>query len=82
MALRVANCESGMNPNAKNSKNANGSVDSGIFQINSVHHTRMEKLGLDVWNPRDNIKFAKILYDESGFMPWVCYWHKDHLAMR
>lgn len=74
-ALAIVACESGFNPNAHNASNKNGTVDSGLFQINSIHHTRMEELGLDVWKPQDNIKFARMLYDESGFAPWVCYTH-------
>ena len=42
------------------------------MQINSVHNARMAKLGLNPMEPEDNIKFAKILYDEQGWSPWTC----------
>ena len=37
LAVRVAKCESGLDPNAKH-ENEPGSIDRGIFQINSKHH--------------------------------------------
>lgn len=81
-ALMVANCESGLNPNAYNPHNNDGSTDGGLWQINSVHIKRMNELGLDRWNPEDATKYARMLYDEQGWNPWVCFWHPDHLAMR
>ena len=80
-ALAIAKCESGLNPDAYNPKNKNGSVDRGLFQVNSVHDNRLEALGLDPWNPEDNAVFARMLYEENGWLPWVCAWHKDHLAL-
>jgi hypothetical protein len=71
-AVAVATCESGLKPNAYNASNRNGTTDGGVFQLNSTHYPRMEKLGLDPWNVHDNIKFARILYNESGWKPWVC----------
>lgn len=40
LALRVAKCESGLNPNAKN-VNMDGSIDRGLFQINSKYHSEV-----------------------------------------
>jgi len=80
-ALAVANCESGLNPKAYNPNNSNGSTDGGLWQINSTHDSRLEVLGLNKYNPEDATKFARMLYDESGWRPWVCAWHPDHLAM-
>ena len=37
LALRVATCESGLNPGAKNT-NTSGSVDRGLYQWNSRWH--------------------------------------------
>jgi hypothetical protein len=81
VAIAVANCESGLNPKAYNPKNNNGSTDGGLWQINSVHDKRLKELGLDKFNAEDATKFARILYEESGWNPWVCFWHPDHLAM-
>lgn len=66
---RVMACESGGNNDAYNP--TNGSHDNGLFQISDLYHgPRVRALGLDVGNPADNIKFARILYDESGLQPW------------
>lgn len=80
-AVAIATCESNLNPNAYNDKNVTPTVDRSLFQINSVHDARLEALGLDPWNPADNIAFARMLYDEQGWRPWVCAWSKDHLAL-
>lgn len=79
IAVRIAKCESNFNPDALNTRNANGTVDRGVMQLNSVHDSRLNELGLDPFDPKDNIKFARMLYDDSlrrkgdGFLPWVCY---------
>lgn len=79
-AVAIADCESGLNPKAYNPRNKDGSVDRGLFQLNSVHDKRVESMGMDVWDVEDNVAFAKMLYDESGFTPWVCY-TKNMLVM-
>lgn len=72
-AVAIARCESGLKPDAYNPTNRNGSVDRGLFQINSIHDERLEELGLDPWKLEDNVAFARILYDETGgFHHWVC----------
>lgn len=78
-AMAVAECESGLKPTAYNPNNANGSTDGGLFQLNSTHDKRLKELGLDKWDAEDNATFARILYDESGWRPWVCAWR--HLAI-
>lgn len=72
-AVLIAKCESGLNPNALNTKNKNGTSDGGLMQINSVHDTRLLELGLDKFNVDDNLAFARILYEERGWKPWVCF---------
>lgn len=79
-AIAIARCESGLKPDAYNPKNYNGSVDRGLFQINSTHDTRMDALGLDPWNPEHNAQFARLLYEESLWQPWVCHNKGMHLA--
>jgi len=72
-ALRIAQCESGLNPLAHNNRNKNGSTDGGLYQINSVHDKRLNELGLDKYDIEDNIAFARRLYEENGWKPWVCH---------
>jgi len=69
--LEVARCESQYKITAHNTKlNKDGTTDGGIFQLNSVHDQELAALGLNKFDPEDNIKFARILYDRSGLRPW------------
>lgn len=69
-AIKIARCESGLKEAAFNPANTNGTTDSGIFQINSVHgvakHILMDS---DV-----NIAVARVIYERAGnsWRPWVC----------
>lgn len=58
LALAVMVKESGGNPTALNTKNRNGTYDSGIMQINSTNHGWLSReLGIkDFNNPYDNMK--------------------------
>jgi len=70
IALAVAKAESSLNPKATN-LNRNGSTDTGLFQINSIHGYETDYL-LDVEN---NVKVAYEIYKKAGnqFTPWVAY---------
>ena len=46
LCIRVARCESGLNPLARNT-NAGGSVDRGLYQINSKYHPEVTDLQAD-----------------------------------
>lgn len=64
----VGTCENGKwNPTATN-HNRNKSWDAGIFQINSVHGYSQEYL----FNPENNIKVAKKIFDGRGWTSWSC----------
>ena len=65
--VKVAECESELLPHADR---AGLHVDVGLFQINQVHLSRLSELGLDRWDPVDNITYARMLYDEAGLTPW------------
>ncbi|MFS4438589.1 hypothetical protein ACMA5I_10275 [Paracoccaceae bacterium GXU_MW_L88] len=78
-AIAVAMCESGLRADAYNPANNNGTTDGGLYQLNSVHDARLAELGLDKWNVEDNIAYARMLYDESGWTPWVCHNKGLHL---
>ena len=80
-AIAVATCESGLNPDAYNPNNKNGTTDGGLWQINDVHNERLEQLGLDKWDPEDATTFARMLYDNRGWKDWMCY-TKGMIAMR
>lgn len=61
---KIAKCESGLNPNAKN-KN---STARGLFQVMSSVHGVQEKW---LYNPMVNALIAKQLYDRQGTVPWA-----------
>jgi len=65
-ALRIFECESGLNPKAVNTNNKNGTFDAGLPQINSVHGIKAKWLK----NPSISIRVAKQLFDEQGWSPW------------
>ena len=47
--------------------NTNGSIDRGLFQINSIHGTCC------TFDAIKNARCAFKLYQEQGFKPWVAY---------
>ena len=73
LAQAIAQGESTMDPNAQSKPNADGSVDNGLFQINSLAHPEYK------WKPNDvmeNARFAarQLNYgaakaDELGVLP-------------
>jgi hypothetical protein len=62
-AVKIAKCESGLNPKAVSPTN-----DHGLMQINKSAH----KVEGDIYDVDTNLQFARKLYDESGWKPWVC----------
>lgn len=65
-AASIALAESGGDPNAIN-HNSNGSIDRGLWQINSVHGK------LSTTNVAGNALAAVKLHSESQFTPWVTF---------
>ena len=70
-ARRIAECESGMNPNAVSPTN-----DHGLFQINAVHRGQFEAVTgapwSSVYDPELNTIYARYLYGQQGWGPWTC----------
>ncbi len=70
-AIRIAQCESGMNPNAVSPTN-----DHGLFQINIVHRSQFEAVTgaswSSVYDPELNTIYARHLYAQQGWGPWTC----------
>lgn len=75
-AIAVAKAESGMRCNATNT-NKNNSVDSGIYQINSIHKAKYQ--GKDIFDCEVNIEIAYQIYKAQGWNPWVAYLNKSYL---
>ena len=79
-AVAVANHE-GLNraPDDQNT-NENGSIDTGIFRINSVHQKRPGCSLAELIDAYKNVDCAKILFDEQGWGIWVAYSTGRYLA--
>jgi cell wall-associated NlpC family hydrolase len=72
-ALAIIKAESGGNPNAINTANRNGTTDTGLFQINSVHSNWTK--GMNLYDPLQNAKAAYKIYTDAGksWSPWSTY---------
>lgn len=75
--VAIAKAESGWRTDAINTANRNGSVDRGLFQINSVHGYDPARLLSD---PRFNTQCAKRIYDSQGLKAWSTYNADKHVA--
>jgi hypothetical protein len=69
---KVVECESNFKINAYNPYNTNGTTDSGLFQINSVHKSNAKKLGMDLDTIEGQFQYARYLVDRNGLRDWVC----------
>jgi len=66
----IIKCESSGNPKAKRRIKGHG-VDVGYFQINTYYHgTVAKKMGLNLYNPVDNIEYGMYLLNKEGSKPW------------
>ncbi len=63
--IKIAQCESRLNPEAYN-VNADGSVDRGLVQINSIHGHKPSEL----YDPELNVYHAYQIWKEQGYSPW------------
>ncbi len=69
-AVRVARCESGLQPTARNGQ------FTGLFQLGRGYHEgRAARLGYSwdqMWEAGPNIQVAADLWAEAGWGPWSC----------
>jgi peptidoglycan hydrolase-like protein with peptidoglycan-binding domain len=78
-AIRVARCESSLNPISVGGPNTNGTLDVGVFQFNDggtlqaylPGSTSLAKVDAALHAP-DNIRAALALYRDRGWQPWSC----------
>jgi hypothetical protein len=75
-ALAVARCESGVSADHINI-NKDGSMDFSTFQINSTHARRFGSWFKANW--MENVRVAKVLFDEQGWNPWLASNSCHHL---
>lgn len=71
IALAVMEAESSCRADATNS-NTNGSVDRGLFQVNSVHSDMVPSLG-QLFDPATNVATAYRIYTGSGWRAWNAF---------
>jgi hypothetical protein len=69
--VAIAKAESGWTVDAVNTANSNGSVDRGLFQINSIHSKYNAQQLLS--DPRYNTNAAKEIYNGQGLRAWSTY---------
>ncbi len=70
IAIAIALAESGGDPNAINTANSDGSIDRGLWQINSVH-TQFQQSKL--FDPAYNAFVAFQISGGSNWFPWATY---------
>lgn len=70
----IARCESHYRQFDKDGSMFRGIVnnkDVGVFQVNEFYHLdEAKKLGIDIYTVEGNLRFARILYNQSGVAPW------------
>lgn len=71
-ALAVAKAESGLGEERFNT-NTNGSLDVGVFQINSVHFKQPGCSLKEVVDQYKNVDCAYKIWEASGWTPWVAF---------
>jgi hypothetical protein len=75
--MAIAMAESSWNPSAVNDKNANGSVDRGLFQINSVHQGN-SWYPTNPFDPLQSAIAAYNIYQSQGLNAWTVYKTGDY----
>lgn len=73
--VAIAKAESGWNTTAINTANSNGSIDRGLFQVNSIHRYDAARLLSDA---QYNTECAKRIYDLLGLGAWAVYKQGKH----
>ncbi len=72
VAIAIARSESGLREDAIN-VNTNGSVDVGVFQVNSSNFKRPGCSLKEIANYKGNIDCAYSMFKASGWSPWVTF---------
>ncbi|MEX0919142.1 MAG: hypothetical protein WDZ64_00120 [Parcubacteria group bacterium] len=83
--VTIAKCESRYRHLNSNGGVLRGEVtplDRGVMQINLHYHNKTaEKMGMNVHNIDDNVRYARYLYEKQGVKPWMSSskcWAKFH----
>lgn len=76
VAVAVMTAESGRYVEAWHD-NDNGSVDRGLFQINSIHEAQISST--DALKAVPNAAYAFKLWESQGWKPWAVFNHGTYL---
>lgn len=71
IGVAIIKAESGGKPSAVNAANNNGSVDKGLWQINTIHDATFP--GENRFDPAVSTKLAREVYKGAGWQAWSTY---------
>lgn len=87
--IKVAFCESSLEHTENDGTVKRGDVDprdTGLMQINKGYHQRdAARMGLNLNEIHDNMRYALYLYKRDGLQPWNASkpcWDNLHIVMR
>lgn len=66
LAVEISSCESGLKNIRSLRQNKNGTYDHGVMQINEINIPEAKKLGFDIFDENDNIRFGLFLIARDG----------------
>lgn len=70
-ALRIMSAENGSGDPKRISKpNRNGTIDHGLFQINTCHKNRVDGDLSQLQDAETNVRIAHDIWSEQGWKPW------------
>lgn len=68
--IAVSVCESGLRSSTPPNSNKNGTIDTSLMRINSIHSDTASKMGLNLNEYDDNVSFAIYLISLNGWQDW------------
>jgi Lysozyme like domain len=79
IAIAVAKAESRWQPSAVSPRNADGTKDCGLWQINSIHKDLLRKNSCS--DPKANARMARVVWKNAhgSWSPWYTYQNGRHL---
>jgi hypothetical protein len=79
IAIAVAKAESRWQPSAVSPRNADGTKDCGLWQINSIHKDLLRKNSCS--DPKANARMARQVWKNAhgSWSPWYTYKNSKHL---